>query len=134
MSKYDSLKSFLKGQRSDLVPMTFHEVEAVVGLKLPNSKRYPAWWSNNPSNNVMTKIWLEAGFMTEQVDIGGERLVFRRTRESSLNASSSRPTSRAPSAGGLVAGLRKALGGTVRFAPGYDPATPTDEVWDAERG
>ena len=42
--------------------MTFGEIEELLGEKLPASKQYPAWWSNNPSNNPMTKEWLAAGF------------------------------------------------------------------------
>lgn len=78
MTKYSDLGKYLKSQKNSLIPMTFQEIEAVTGQALPASKQYPAWWSNNTSNNVMTKVWLDAGFRTEQVDIGGERLVFRR--------------------------------------------------------
>lgn len=81
MSKYAGLGSFLKAQCTESVAMTFREIEKVTGAKLPNSKRYPAWWSNNVWNNVMTKVWLDAGFRTEQVDIAGERLVFRRAQQ-----------------------------------------------------
>lgn len=84
MSKYESLGKFLKSQHSDCVPMTFRQIEAVTGTRLPSSKRYAAWWSNNTSNNVMTKIWLEAGFRTEQVDIAAGKLVFRRTGQVGL--------------------------------------------------
>ena len=63
MSKYSRLGEFLRSQRTKEVPMTFAEIERVTGARLPaNSPQYPAWWSNNPSNNVMTKIWLAAGF------------------------------------------------------------------------
>src|SRR4051794_10273214 len=78
MSKYAPLGDFLRKQKGTLVPMTFAEVERVVGTKLPKSRQYPAWWSNNPWNNVMTQIWLDAGFETEQVDVEAEKLVFRR--------------------------------------------------------
>ena len=47
-------------------------------------RRHPlhrAWWSNNPSNNVMTKVWLAAGYLTEQVDVSARKLVFRRVRK-----------------------------------------------------
>jgi len=75
--RYEALGPFLKA-RSDqsTVPMSFEEIEGLVG-KLPASKQYPAWWSNNPSNNPLTKVWLDAGFRTEQVDIAGRKLVFR---------------------------------------------------------
>jgi hypothetical protein len=80
MSKYDALGKYLKNQHSEHVPMTFRQIEAITGTALPASKRYPAWWSNNTTNNVMTKIWLDAGYRSEQVDIEREKLTFRRTR------------------------------------------------------
>lgn len=78
MSKYDKLGVHLERQPGEEVPMTFAEIENVIGCKLPRSARYPAWWSNNPSNNVMTRVWLDAGFKTEQVNIESRKLVFRR--------------------------------------------------------
>lgn len=78
MGKYAQLGPYLMAQPAAEVPMTFSEVERVIGMPLPTSAKYPAWWSNNPSNNVMTKVWLEAGFQTERVDTTGRKLVFRR--------------------------------------------------------
>src|SRR5215831_9434101 len=89
MSKYAPLGDFLRRQRSKMVPMTFEEIERIIGAKLPNSQRYPAWWSNNPWNNVMTQVWLDAGFETEQVDVQGHKVVFRRVREVSPNSENS---------------------------------------------
>lgn len=124
MGKYDPLARFLIAQAAQSVPMSFAEVEAVLGFKLPRSKQYPAWWSNNPSNNPMTKVWLGAGFATEHVDTTSERLVFRRQAGS-------------PSSGGSGAGVGRsgpypgfgALRGTVRAARGVDLASPADETW-----
>lgn len=134
MGRYEPLRSFLAGQQGDTVPVTFQQIEQVLGAALPNSKRYPAWWSNNPSNNPMTKVWLAAGFVTEQVDTTREQLVFRRTAASDHGAlgfeDAGRPFS-VPS--GLIARLQAELGGTVTFAPGFDPTEPTGEIWDAER-
>jgi len=67
-------------QAGERVPMSFAGIEKLLGEKLPASKQYPAWWSNNPSNNPMTKEWLAAGFQTESVNIAGENLVFRRAK------------------------------------------------------
>ena len=77
--KYDALGQFLKTHAADsTVPLTFAEIEDIIGSKLPPSAyEHRPWWSNNPSNNVMTKVWLAAGFKTEQVDVAGEKLVFR---------------------------------------------------------
>lgn len=81
MSKYDPLGSYLSNQKRDHIPMTFDDIERIVGVMLPASKQYPAWWSNNPRNNVMTRQWLDAGFQTESVDIASKKLVFHRVAE-----------------------------------------------------
>lgn len=78
-SKYQPLTMHLRAQRGAQVRMSFAEIERVIGAKLPPSAAsHRAWWSNNPWNNVMTKAWLEAGFESEQVDLSGRKLVFRR--------------------------------------------------------
>lgn len=125
MGKYEPLTRFLEGRRTVEVPMSFREIEVVLGASLPASKQYPAWWSNNPSNNVMTKAWLEAGFQTERVDIGGERLVFRRVRQAQSINHAARPN--------LLERIQARLGGVVTIPPGVDVTEPTDEVWDADR-
>jgi len=58
--------------------MTFTEIERIVGTKLQKSQGYPAWCSNSTTNNVMTKVWLDAGYETSQVDVRGRKLVFKR--------------------------------------------------------
>src|SRR5713101_8428531 len=79
MGKYEPLTEFLRKQVLNEVPMTFAQIERVIDAPLPpKAQHHRAWWSNSPSNNVMTKAWLEAGFRSEQVDMDGRRLVFRR--------------------------------------------------------
>ena len=103
--------------------MTFAEIERVIGGKLPpNSPQYPAWWSNNPSNNVMTKAWLSAGFRTEQVDVKSRKVVFRRVEEKETEPLPSKPK------GGRHP-LFGALKGLVRIAPGVDLTEPADPDW-----
>ena len=81
MSKYSALGEYLKRQRRDVVPMTFSEIERITGIKLPASAhKHRPWWSNNPDNSVLTKVWLDAGFESEQVDMEARKLVFRRVR------------------------------------------------------
>src|SRR2546429_9755763 len=82
MSKYSRLAGYLRAQSGDEVPMTFAQIERVIGTKLPKSHKYRAWWSNNAFNSVMTKTWLEAGYRTERVDMAGRKLVFRRVTPS----------------------------------------------------
>ena len=79
MSKYDLLGKYLREQPGPEVAMSFAELEEVTGVPLPpKAQLQRAWWSNNPSNNVMTKVWVDAGFRSERVDLQGKRLVFKR--------------------------------------------------------
>lgn len=133
MSKYDALGDYLKRQHRDRVPMTFGEVEKVTGVKLPASAhKHRPWWSNNPKNSVMTKVWLDAGFQTEQVDMPSRKLVFSRVGESNA-AGVVRSGDEEPfhPAYGYMQGL-------IRIMPGTDLTEPADPEWadrlDAEFG
>jgi hypothetical protein len=82
MSKYDPLRRYLADRRTDQAPMTFAEVEQVLGFPLPPSARaHAAWWSNNTGTHVGVRAWRETGWKTSRVDIGGERVVFVRAGE-----------------------------------------------------
>jgi hypothetical protein len=79
MGKYEKLGAFLQKQRTREVPLTFSEIEKITGTKLPpKAQHHRAWWSNNAGNNVMTRVWLNAGFESAQVDMAACKLVFRR--------------------------------------------------------
>lgn len=79
VSKYDPLGTYLRRQTADRVPMRFVDVERVTGVELPQKSQHSrAWWSNNPGNNVMTKVWLDAGFETREVDLKAHTVVFVR--------------------------------------------------------
>ncbi|HLZ75353.1 DUF7662 domain-containing protein [Phenylobacterium sp.] len=79
MSKYDPLAHFLKTQKSAETPMSFLEIEKVLGFELPPSARqHPAWWSNNVGTHVNARAWREAGWRTSRVDLGSERVTFVR--------------------------------------------------------
>lgn len=122
MARYEPLERFLRNRSDAEIPLTFSEIERIIGRPLPSSAHeHRAWWSNNPSNNVMTKAWLAAGFESERVDIAGERLVFRRRRKNSSRSI------------GFLDRIRSELAGTVTIPPGVDICEPTGEVWDAER-
>lgn len=95
MSKYARLGSVLRAKHQREISCSFRDIERALGFPLPPAARaHRAWWSNNPSNNVMTKAWLDAGFRAEQVDMGGETLVFRRVEEAGA-ASKSAPARKA---------------------------------------
>ena len=133
MSKYEPLGAFLRKQKFQSVPMTFAEIEKVLMFKLPASKRYPAWWSNNPSNNVMTQLWLDAGFVTESVDTNGEKLVFRRKGSAaSKPAPGGMPRPDGP-VGGKAETVLGCLKGLFTLAEGFDPTEPMDLEPDWDR-
>ena len=132
MSKYEPLGVFLRGQKLQSVPMTFAEIEKILKFKLPASKRYPAWWSNNPSNNVMTQQWLDAGFQTESVDTQGEKLVFRRRGY----MASFPATGSVPAPQGSARERRHSIFGCMKglftLADGFEPTAPMElePGWD----
>lgn len=120
---------FLRSQTLAEVPMTFADVERVTGIKLPPSAhKHRPWWSNNPNNSVMTKVWLDAGFETERVDMMGQKLVFRRIQAGST--ASAQPTPKSP---GREEILRHPLYGAMkdlmRIMPGTDLTQPADPDW-----
>jgi len=141
MSKYDPLGAHLRSQFSDEVPMTFSEIEKITGAKLPPSAKIRAWWSNNPLNSVLTKVWLDAGFRSARVDMAKRKLVFERVRhargvaeepkmfEKSADEISAAKTGPHPMIG--------ALKGTFTIEPGWDltkPALDPEELkaWEAK--
>ena len=128
MGKYEPLGQFLRKQRTKEVPLTFREIEKIIGAKLPpNSQHYRAWWSNNPNNNVMTKVWLSAGFESTQVDMDGRKLVFRRVGQTDEPMPGFAEPAQKPYA--TKDGKHPAFGalkGMIRIAPGVDLTEPSD--------
>jgi hypothetical protein len=129
MGKYEPLTAFLKGAGSRQLRMSFAEVEKVLGFQLPASKQYPAWWSNNPSNNVMTKAWLAAGFKTEQVDTDGEKVTFVSDRSIPSPTAPGAPPQLPKGAPPLHHPAWGAWKGLVTLLPGYDYTQPADPEW-----
>lgn len=143
MGKYAPLNDFLSTQERDRIPMSFSEIEELLDRPLPASKQYPAWWSNNPSNNPMTREWLAAGFETESVNTSSERLVFRRVRRNQSPASDCSggvPGCMSAEPAPSVAPERRSTGrhpgfgfmrGLIRIETGFDITKPfDDEPWD----
>ena len=133
-SKYDPLSAFLTAQYGDQVPMTFAEIERVLGVALPPSARkHRPWWSNNADNSAMTRVWLKAGFRTAQVDLAAERVVFIWAKEAAEPAHSGlaeAETSGAPDH--TVATRHPAIGamkGMITVMPGVDLTDPVDPEW-----
>jgi len=130
MGKYSPLRSYLMSQTGERVPMSFGDIEKLLGEKLPASKQYPAWWSNNPSNNPMTKEWLAAGFQTESVNIAGGNLVFRRAQGAPSGTKGFGESTQAQVGGAPprhpIFGCMK---GTLTIIPDVDLTEPADPDW-----
>lgn len=119
--------------------MSFAEIERVLGFPLPESAfRHRAWWSNNASNNVMTQVWLDAGFRTARVDVAGGVLEFERRMDSDAEAGGDMPGGFAdaaapygdkPKATRAVGAFIGCMKGTVRVAKGFDLTGPADPDW-----
>ena len=119
MGKYEPLGQFLRQQRTREVPLTFREIEKITGVKLPpKAQHHRAWWSNNPDNNVMTKVWLAAGFESAQVDIEERKLVFRRVAKPAKRQAASQSPRRSPMPP-RMGGIR--LGARLRTSRSYRP-------------
>lgn len=128
MGKYTPLREFLIERDEALVPMTFAEIEKLLGQPLPASKSSRAWWSNNPDNNVMTSEWLAAGYLAEAVDIKGQKLVFRRREEYPIifPGESETDLGVAPTGRDPLFGCMK---GTLKLLPDVDYTQPADPEW-----
>lgn len=141
MSKYQPLGDYLASQTADEVAVSFDDIERITGVRLPaKAQQQRAWWSNNPANNVMTRVWLDAGFRTERVDVARRQLVFRRARPPEGRVASGHsigePTvmyevnTRKPTPGsGGRSPLFGWLKGYVQVEPGTDLAKPADPEW-----
>ena len=122
MSMYDPLKRQLSSSDHSKISMTFSEIEAIIQAPLPMSARkHRAWWSNNPSNSVITHAWLKAGFRSAKVNLQEERLVFIREVDSRLG---DRPLLGSASIFGVMKGL-------LSVSPQTDLTSPTHEAWSA---
>lgn len=126
MGKYEALTEYLRNKRADRIEMTFSEIEGVIRGKLPpKAVFYRSWWSNNPTNSVMTKAWRDAGFRSEQVDMNAGTVVFSRTDSVSKRQGQTKGDQSASRARSLYGWLE----GTVRVAPGVDLTEPADPDW-----
>ena len=132
-SKYGPLESHLRDSGRTHVPLTFGEIEHIIGAPLPPAAfRHRALWSNNASNWVGTKAWLAAGYETENVDMQIGKLVFRKSLPAAPLAAAEGGLP-AEERSGSFARVFGALKDTVTIFPGTDLTDPIDEDWNAGR-
>jgi hypothetical protein len=121
VAKYATFRQHLERAPAQRITMSFTEIERIVGRPLPRSHRARSWWSNNPQNSGLTREWLAAGFMAENVDLDRRTLVFSRMAKQPLAETGGAPACRHPAFG--------AMKGMVTIAEGYDLTLPLDEPW-----
>lgn len=137
MSVYAPLGEFLKKRGMSRVPMTFREVEVVIGRKLPPSAyQHRPWWANEERGHSHARAWLGSGYVTEDVDMAGKKLVFRRNQAAHGVAEETKMfenDTRIPKSGPhpLIGSMK----GTFTIEPGWDltkPAMDPDELDEME--
>jgi hypothetical protein len=82
--KYAPLYRHLAELRGREWQATFHDVEEILGFRLPDSARiHRPWWANQGERGGHSHAlaWEMAGWRTAQVDMADERLVFVREAE-----------------------------------------------------
>lgn len=76
--KFTALTLYLKNCGMDELKMSFSEIEKIIGFKLSDSAySYPAQWSNSESQSFAFS-WLNAGYLTRQVNISEQTVEFVR--------------------------------------------------------
>ena len=136
MSKYAPLGDYLRDQDEIRVGLSFADIERVIGSKLPPSAfEHRAWWSNNPENNVATKEWRAAGYVTEDVSLENKTVVFRRREEGGVAEAATKGWGGSdvvnPRAheGISIHPLFGAHKGKIHIMPGTDLTEPADPEW-----
>jgi hypothetical protein len=133
MGKYEPLADYLRGQRLSEIPMTFAEVERVLGASLPPSAyKHRPWWANEASgSHVHAKVWLDAGFRAERVALDDKKVVFVRTREGASPRAKGRGSFGrvTPMPGVGRHPLLGSMKGMIKPAPGVDFTEPADPNW-----
>ncbi len=131
--KYDPLKHYLQAADEAVIPLSFEQIEQILGSALPSSaRRHAAWWSNNSTNHVNAQAWLAAGYRAERIDLTARRLCFRRAPDLARGVEESATAIQDDRASDLLERIWARLGGTVKVAEGVDLTAPTGEVWNAE--
>lgn len=78
--KYRFLADFLFKHGGDSITMTFKQIEELIGQELPSSAyNHRAYWSNTDTHSI-SKVWMQAGYMTTYVNLLAHKVVFEKKR------------------------------------------------------
>jgi CBS domain-containing protein len=83
-SRYSPLADWLNSQpgRTDMVQLSFEQIEKLIGGELPVSAfEHRAWWANDSQGHPHSQLWLEAGWRTNYLNRTEKVVTFVRIRE-----------------------------------------------------
>ena len=82
--RYAPLTDWLQSQpgRINQVPLTFNQIEEIIGADLPDSARvFRGWWANDSVGHTHSQLWLDAGWRTSYINLSEGRVTFNRIKE-----------------------------------------------------
>lgn len=124
MSKYEPLEQFLAASNAAEIALTFEDIERILARDLPRSAfTYREWWANTQGSHVQAKAWMSAGYLAEDVDMDGKRLVFRRWQDQRGQKKEAKFQSFRE-----MMDATEHLRSKVTFVNGFDPTTPSQKV------
>jgi len=94
MSKYEPLRKYLHQLKKSSWKASFTDIEKILGFSLPESAHHhQAWWAND-RNHTHAKPWLDAGWLTGELNFANTTITFR--RESDLLKASRKKSEQKP--------------------------------------
>ncbi len=78
-TKYWPLFNHLQQSSQAEITLSFAEIEALLGGRLPESARESrGWWSNRSSGPAQASAWMAAGYHVKGLDLEQETVTFRK--------------------------------------------------------
>jgi len=89
-SKYTPLEEWLRAQAesdTDVMTMSFEQIEALLHDSLPPSaRRYRTWWANDIATHPQARAWMLAGWKAENLDPATETVTFVRAKKTAMQS------------------------------------------------
>lgn len=87
VDRFSGLAGYLKfrGAFTKLVRLSFARIDGIVGENLPmEAYKSETWWSNVP--NVHSKVWLDAGWEVQEVNLKEGYVIFQKVKDVPLKS------------------------------------------------
>ena len=133
-SKYAPLESHLRDSGRAEIPMTFSEVEQVIGTRLPPAARkHRALWRQQPRQLGHDEGLARGGYETANVDMQQRTLVFRKAGSAAPGPRDAESGTSTEKRSGSFARIFGTLKDTVTISPGTNLTDPVEDDWNAAR-